>query len=54
MHGEDYIYNVLLQVVENVTGKKVDDATCLIDRELNVFPADLIYIFEELQKKLEL
>ena len=40
----------MLHVVENVTGKKVNEATCLIDRELGVFPADLIYIFEELQK----
>ena len=53
MLSKEDVKAIVHDAVENVTGiKDISDDTCLLDRELNIFPADFLYVFECIEKKL--
>lgn len=54
MYTKEYIQNIITLAVKQVTGKDIDDDTCLVDKEVAIFPADFIYIFEIIEEKLHL
>ena len=53
MDREEYIKGVIKQSISIVTGKEgMDNNQNLLDSKIGVFPADYIYIFNMLEKKL--
>lgn len=55
MHSKEDIEKIIREAVINVTGitllKKIDN---LIGKDLNIMPADFLYIFDILGKELQL
>lgn len=55
MHSKESIEKTIQEAVMNVTGIEVfEKDTSLIDKKLNIIPANILYIFDILEKKLQL
>jgi len=55
MKSRDIIKQAIYEVLEDVTGiTSIEENTCLVGTALSIPPACFLYIFEELEKRLEL
>ena len=51
MNTYEMIENKIIEIVKQVTGiKKIDKSDNLVDKKLNIIPADFLYIFEILEE----
>ena len=54
MHSKEMIEDIIRDAVKNVTGiTALERDTNLIDQELKIIPVDFLYIFDILEKKLQ-